>query len=110
MQFWAVENPLTNTCDKLQHKIEAGAEAIISQPPLLPDRFHQWWHSVLDRGLHKTAKLIVGVPIISSAANLAFWLRLTEAKGGLAERQLLRLLPPFYLFHFIILIREWICI
>ena len=31
-------------------QIEAGAEAVIVQPPLLPDCFAQWWSKAQERG------------------------------------------------------------
>jgi 5,10-methylenetetrahydrofolate reductase len=42
VQLWATENPLVNSVDSLERKLDAGAEAIITQPPLLPDAFDKW--------------------------------------------------------------------
>eukprot|EP00897_Mesotaenium_endlicherianum_P000492 jgi/Mesen1/10443/ME000082S09947 len=88
VQLWAVENPLQHTPDRLARKIEAGAECIITQPPLLPDRFQAWWESAAQQGLLKETRVIVGLPIISSSNNLAFWMRLTNASGPEADMRL----------------------
>ncbi|XP_057841548.2 uncharacterized protein LOC131051153 isoform X2 [Cryptomeria japonica] len=88
VQFWAVENPLVNSVDRLEKKIIAGAEAIIVQPPLLPERFKRWWDEANHRGLLDMTEVIVGIPLLTSARNFAFWLHLTEASGKEAEAQL----------------------
>ncbi|KAH9321198.1 hypothetical protein KI387_015837, partial [Taxus chinensis] len=85
VQFWAVENPLVNSVNRLEKKIIAGAEAIIVQPPLLPDHFTRWWDEANVRGLLDMTEVIVGIPVITSARNFAFWLHLTEATGKEAE-------------------------
>ncbi|OAE24329.1 hypothetical protein AXG93_2798s1020 [Marchantia polymorpha subsp. ruderalis] len=50
VQLWAVENPLLNSVARLEQKIEAGAETVILQPPLLIDRFGEWWGAARSRG------------------------------------------------------------
>ncbi len=63
-------------------QIDAGAEVIVTQPPLLWDKFEAWINSVQSffrqRLLGKT-RLIVGCPMVSSAANMKFWLYLCQA-------------------------------
>lgn len=41
------------------------------------------------RGLHEQCRLVVGMPLISSSGNLAFWLSLAGCVGRPACRQLL---------------------
>uniref|UniRef100_A0A7I4CPB6 Uncharacterized protein n=1 Tax=Physcomitrium patens TaxID=3218 RepID=A0A7I4CPB6_PHYPA len=50
LQLWCVENPLLNSVERLDKKVMAGAEAVIVQPPLLPDRFEEWWSKAEHRG------------------------------------------------------------
>lgn len=79
--LWAVENPLLDGPERLQKKIEAGAEAIVTQPPLLWDKYEQWWFASVSKGLIGTesqAKVIVGLPVIGSVDTLKFWMKLTH--------------------------------
>ncbi|KAL0031837.1 hypothetical protein WJX79_010535 [Trebouxia sp. C0005] len=62
--LWAVENPLTNSTDGLKRKIDAGAEVIVTQPPLLWDKFEAWINSVQQQRLLDKTRLIVGCPMI----------------------------------------------
>ncbi|MCY3735957.1 MAG: hypothetical protein OXG13_06115 [Gemmatimonadaceae bacterium] len=95
LPVWAVENPLVGRVearvDRLARKIDAGAEAILLQPPLLWERHEAWWERAHARGLTSTP-LVVGVPVIGSAAMLRFWLfligcgtRSPEARALLGE-------------------------
>ncbi|GAQ86207.1 hypothetical protein KFL_002760040 [Klebsormidium nitens] len=89
VQLWATENPLVNSVDSLERKLDARAEAIITQPPLLPDSFERWWSEADKRGLVGSTRLIVGLPFLSSLRNLDFWLMLTDATGS-AEAEAVR--------------------
>jgi len=80
-----VENPLINSIERLEKKINAGAEAIIVQPPLLPECFAEWWRKAEHKGLTKAAPVIVGLPLLSSSRNYAFWIGLTGASGKEAD-------------------------
>ncbi|CAM6087120.1 unnamed protein product [Calypogeia fissa] len=88
VQLWAVENPLTNTVERLEQKILAGAETVIVQPPLLKDVFEAWWDAAYSRGLMKDIRVLVGLPLITSADNLAFWFSLTQTSGDRAKFRL----------------------
>ncbi|KAL3691964.1 hypothetical protein R1sor_005615 [Riccia sorocarpa] len=88
VQLWAVENPLANSVERLEQKIDAGAETLILQPPLLTDRFGEWWDAARTRGLLQAARVVVGLPFITSAKNLAFWFKLTETSGEQVEAKL----------------------
>ncbi|KAK9824200.1 hypothetical protein WJX72_008491 [[Myrmecia] bisecta] len=90
VSLWAVENPLVNQPSRLVHKIEAGAQVVITQPPLLWGRFDQWIQEVHRQGLHKHTRLVIGMPIISSTGNLDFWLRLCNARGQPGAADLLQ--------------------
>lgn len=79
--IWGVENPLVDGPERLERKIQAGAEAIVTQPPILWGKFEQWWYSSLHRGLIGTdsgIKIIVGLPIVGSVETLDFWTKLTQ--------------------------------
>ncbi|CAM9308245.1 unnamed protein product [Choristocarpus tenellus] len=67
----------------LQRKVDLGAEVIITQPPLAWRPFERWLRDVKDAGILcsgegclKGAKIIVGLPIITSPVGLNFWLDL----------------------------------
>ncbi|CAK9868074.1 unnamed protein product [Sphagnum jensenii] len=85
VQLWAVENPLTNSIDRLEKKIEAGAEAVILQPPLLPNQFAEWWSNAQQKGFLRAVPVVVGLPLISSSRNYEFWVHLTQASGKEAD-------------------------
>ena len=94
LPVWAVENPLVGRVearvDRLARKIDAGAQAILLQPPLLWERYEAWWERVHERGLTSTP-LVVGAPVPGSAAMLRFWFFLVGCGTGSAEaRALLR--------------------
>ena len=94
LPVWAVENPLVGRVearvDRLARKIDAGAEAVLLQPPLLWERHEAWWDRAHARGLTSTP-LVVGVPVIGSAAMLRFWFFLIGCGARSAEaRALLR--------------------
>ena len=81
--LWAVENPLRERgAGRLERKLEAGAETVITQPPLLRGRFEAWWGDLQARGLHRDANVLVGVPFLTSPENLRFWLRLADCDPG----------------------------
>lgn len=65
-------------------QIAAGAQVILTQPPLDWPAFELWLQDARDRGLHTAARLLVGFPCLSSAANCGFWLALCNA-GANAE-------------------------
>ena len=62
----------------------AGAQVILTQPPLDWPAFERWMEDARRRGLHTAARLLVGFPCLSSAANTSFWLALCNA-GSNAE-------------------------
>ncbi len=88
ISLWAVENPLIQTVgkrvDRLSRKIDAGAEAIITQPPLLWHRFESWWNEVIRRDLIGTP-IVVGVPVPKSVDNIRLWFFLTGLGTGGSE-------------------------
>ncbi|GBG64279.1 hypothetical protein CBR_g41199 [Chara braunii] len=79
IELWAVENPYVNHPSRFEKKLETGAEAIITQPPLLPDAFGLWWEAIAQRGLLADTNVIVGVPFVTSYRSFAFWLDLLGA-------------------------------
>ena len=42
LSLWAVENPMLAPVDRLQQKADAGAEVVLTQPPLLWERTAAW--------------------------------------------------------------------
>lgn len=66
---------------RLAAKAAAGAEVVLTQPPLLWDRSERWAHAAHDAGLTGQVRVVVGVAMASSASNLDFWLRLAGVRG-----------------------------
>jgi hypothetical protein len=67
-------------------QIAAGAEVILTQPPLDWAAFESWMEDARRRQLHTAARLLVGFPLLSSAANVTFWAALCGAGGNCQVR------------------------
>lgn len=67
----------------------------MTQPPLDWPAFEAWMADATRRGLHEAARLVIGFPCISSAANCGFWLALCNA-GSNAEVQGSRAVVPIW--------------
>jgi hypothetical protein len=80
--LWCCANPmmLSNEAMRLAEKIDAGATVVLTQPPLLFDRFEKFMHEARDLGIPERCRVIVGVPIVSSASNLRYWASLCGLK------------------------------
>lgn len=63
-------------------QVAAGAQVILTQPPLDWARFEAWMEDARRRQLHSAARLLVGFPLLSSAANVTFWGALCGAGGN----------------------------
>ena len=86
--LWAVANPVTERdASRLEAKVAAGAEAVLTQPPLDWPAFEAWWADVARRGLERRAKIMVGFPALSGATNASFWLALAGGGGSAAARR-----------------------
>ncbi len=89
--LWAVANPVTErNAARLEAKIEAGAQAVLTQPPLDWPAFEAWWADVERRGLQRAARILIGFPALSSAANASFWVALAGAAGSAGARDVVR--------------------
>eukprot|EP00879_Flechtneria_rotunda_P017250 GHRR01018071.1.p1 GENE.GHRR01018071.1~~GHRR01018071.1.p1 ORF type:complete len:174 (-),score=44.03 GHRR01018071.1:608-1129(-) len=64
-------------------QIAAGAEVILTQPPLDWPTFQSWMADAHRRSLPTATRLLVGFPCLSSAANTAFWLALCRGAGNI---------------------------
>jgi len=76
LALWAVENPMISPPGRLQSKIDAGAEVILTQPPFTRTTAERWFQAISDSGAGSAVKIIAGVPMVSSLSNLEFWIRL----------------------------------
>ena len=85
--LWSVENPIlpgpAARARRMQRKVAAGAQAILTQPPFLWGRFTRWLAEVERLGV--TVPIICGVPIITSPLSLRTWLFLVGFTGSHAE-------------------------
>ena len=94
LSLWAVENPMLNPVSRLQRKAEAGAQVVLTQPPLLWARSARWVEESVAQGLApQQLQLVLGMPMVSSAGNLDFWLRLCGVRGLPEASDLLAAFP-----------------
>ncbi len=90
-QFWAVSNPnIERDASRLEKKVANGATVILTQPAFDAAAFDSWLSDAVSRGLNQQAKILVGMPLISSPGNLAFWLSLANCTGSARAQELLR--------------------
>lgn len=61
LSLWAVENPMTTPVARLAQKIDAGAEVVLTQPPLAWERAERWVQEADALGLADQAKVSMGV-------------------------------------------------
>lgn len=60
LSLWAVENPMLAPTARLQQKVDAGAEVVVTQPPLLWDRAQRWAEVADERLVTRNAKACGG--------------------------------------------------
>uniref|UniRef100_A0A1D2A210 Methylenetetrahydrofolate reductase (NAD(P)H) n=1 Tax=Auxenochlorella protothecoides TaxID=3075 RepID=A0A1D2A210_AUXPR len=92
-RLWAVANPGSETLRRLAAKVEAGASTVLTQPPLLWRRSREWMERAAENGLTHRARIVLGVPLITSRSNLEFWLFLIGAGAG--DEEAAQLLADF---------------
>ncbi|KAK3233323.1 hypothetical protein CYMTET_56372 [Cymbomonas tetramitiformis] len=84
-----VANPLRERADYLHRKVEAGAQVVWTQPPLLPDAFDNWWEDVSKRGIPDEVPIIMGVAFPTSVRAMQMWLQLTNSDATQEGRHVL---------------------
>lgn len=60
LSLWAVENPMLAPVDRLQQKADAGAEVILTQPPLLWEPTAAWAEEAAARRVSEHVKVGAG--------------------------------------------------
>jgi hypothetical protein len=65
----------------MKAKVEAGADVVLTQPPLLPNQSASFFEQAAADGTMERAKIMIGVPMVPSLRNLDFWLRLADARN-----------------------------
>lgn len=93
LSLWAVENPMLAPVARLRQKADAGAEVVLTQPPLLWERTARWAEEADRSLLSSNVKVVLGLPIVPSAGNLDFWLRLCGVRHMPEAQALLRTFP-----------------
>jgi hypothetical protein len=78
--LWVAENPI-NPPDRLLKKVDAGAEAVLTQPPFARAAAERWFLEAERSGASKEVRLMAGIPMATSPGNLSFWLRLCGVAG-----------------------------
>ncbi|MFQ5655129.1 MAG: hypothetical protein ACE5GW_10420, partial [Planctomycetota bacterium] len=72
LSTWAVANPFRDDLQRVEEKVELGAELILTQPPLLEQGFERWWRAAQSRD-RLQGRIIVGFPMLTSPGALRFW-------------------------------------
>lgn len=76
--LWSVGNPMTDPVSSVHRKVDAGAQVILTQPPFFQYASESWFQSLEDI----PARILAGVPIITSPRNLSFWCGLCRVDGS----------------------------
>lgn len=92
VSLWAVENPLLSP-ERLHRKLSAGAEVILTQPPLIRQPAETWFDTAARFAEGTNAQILVGIPMASSRRNLEFWTQLCGLWGTQDTQQLLASFP-----------------
>lgn len=79
--LWTVGNPMRDSASSVYHKVAAGAQVILTQPPFFRKKSELWFDSLQNQG-ELPARILAGVPIITSSRNLAFWCGLCGVDGS----------------------------
>lgn len=109
--LWAVENPNLNSIERLQHKIHAGADTILTQPLFDRNASERWFThlgsqfidknntkyssliSLNERKEDKKVRVLAGLPMVSSIRNLIFWLQLCDLATTPASESIIASFP-----------------
>ncbi len=54
-------DPLALQVSRLRKKVSAGAAFLITQPIYDLERFHTWWETIVDRGIHEQVAILAGI-------------------------------------------------
>eukprot|EP00892_Ulva_mutabilis_P006648 jgi/Ulvmu1/4355/UM002_0080.1 len=77
LSLWAAGNPVAESnASRLEQKACAGASAFLTQPPLAWGNFESWMKDAELRGVSRSCRILVGIPMLTSANHLRFWLQL----------------------------------
>lgn len=93
LSLWAVENPMLAKVERLRRKVDAGADVVLTQPPLLWNRVQHWAEEADKQRISSNVKVVLGLPIITSVGNLEFWLRLCNVRTLPESQHLLSSFP-----------------
>ena len=72
--FAVAANTLRESPSALHDKLDAGAQVVVTQPALLPDRFAAW----IDGAEDVRVPVLLGIALPCCSADVSFWLRLTD--------------------------------
>jgi len=83
LALWCVANPLTEGgAGRAAEKVDAGAAALLTQPPLGCWAAWEGWYADADRrGVTRAAAVVAGLALPTTAAGFAFWVGLAGAGG-----------------------------
>ncbi|KAI3435627.1 hypothetical protein D9Q98_001687 [Chlorella vulgaris] len=65
LSLWAVENPMLAKVERLRRKVDAGADVVLTQPPLLWNRVQHWAEEADKQRISSNVKVVLGLPIIT---------------------------------------------
>lgn len=95
VDLWAVANPMQDSVDSFRWKVDAGARCFLTQPPFLAGRSQAWFEQVggTEQARDGNIGMLVGIPIITSGKNLAFWFDLCGVSDLAETKPLLTSFP-----------------
>ncbi len=76
LQLWTVGDPgqgASLAADNCERKISAGANVIVTQPPMKNGSLEAFAGEIKSRNLHLQAKFVIGVPVFGSLKDVEFW-------------------------------------
>ncbi len=76
LYLWTVGDPNQDAslaADDCERKIRAGANVIVTQPPLKNGSLEAFAKEIKSRNLHLQAKIVIGVPVFGSLKDVEFW-------------------------------------
>lgn len=85
----AAANPYRENFSRLGQKIAAGADALITQPAVLPDTFTRWWNQLQQTSMAEESRWIIGIPYAPTAEWYKLWnvmVRANSATGYMINR------------------------
>lgn len=87
LALFAAANPLCESAQALVPKLQSGAEALLTQPALLPARASRWWEGAVRHT--SGVPVLLGIAFLTCPRDCVLWLRLAGVDAQDADAQTL---------------------